>query len=166
MPLDSLIHNLREIPRFNAAEICSRTVHRAQRTDRTLERFPNERVLCLLVLKTATGQNREFENALAPENAAFSHQGNWDVGKRNNGTSAIHPKAEMLSQHDIGQSRLMHSASIPANVRFSNRPFGVKHLQTIRHHCCVDVAHGLVLLFGIGTKAVPSWDSKTRWNNL
>jgi len=23
-----------------------------------------------------------------------------------------------------------------------------------------------VLLFGIGTKALPSWDSKTRWNNL
>src|SRR6185503_16198751 len=30
----------------------------------------------------------------------------------------------------------------------------------------VDVAHGLVLLFGIGTKALPSWDSKARWNNL
>ncbi len=27
--------------------------------------------------------------------------------------------------------------------RFSNRPFGVKHFQTI-HHCSVDVAHGLV----------------------
>ena len=25
-------------------------------------------------------------------------------------------------------------------------PFGVKHFQTI-HHCSVDVAHGLVLLF-------------------
>jgi len=33
-------------------------------------------------------------------------------------------------------------------------------------HCSVDVTHGLVLLFGIGTKALPSWDSKTRWNNL
>ncbi len=52
-----------------------------------------------------------------------------------------------------------------ANVRFSNRPFGVKHFQAIRR-CSVDVAHGLVLLFGIGTKALPSWDSKTRWNNL
>ena len=48
---------------------------------------------------------------------------------------------------------------------FSNRPFGVKHFQTI-HHCSVDVAHGLVLLFGIGTKALPSWDSRTRRNNL
>ena len=34
------------------------------------------------------------------------------------------------------------------------------------HHYSVDVAHGLVLLYGIGTRAVPSWDSKTRWNNL
>jgi hypothetical protein len=39
------------------------------------------------------------------------------------------------------------------DVRFSNRPFWVKHFQTIHHHS-VDVAHGLVLLFGIGTKAV------------
>jgi len=56
--------------------------------------------------------------------------------------------------------------SDPADdVRFSNRPFGVKHFQTI-HHCNVDVARGLVLLFGIGTRALPSWDSRTRRNNL
>src|SRR5664280_2946320 len=52
-----------------------------------------------------------------------------------------------------------------ADVHFSNRPFGVKHFQTI-HHYSVDVAHGLALLFGIGTKALPLWDSRTRWNNL
>ncbi len=51
------------------------------------------------------------------------------------------------------------------DFRFSNRPFGVKRFQTVRR-CSVDVAHGLVLLFGIGTKALPSWDSRTRWNNL
>src|SRR5258707_382717 len=50
-------------------------------------------------------------------------------------------------------------------VRFSNRPFEVKHFQTI-HHCSVDVARGLVLLYGIGTRALPSWDSRTRRNNL
>ena len=44
-------------------------------------------------------------------------------------------------------------------ARFSNRPFGVKRFQTI-HHYSVDVAHGLVLLFGIGTKALPAWDSR------
>ena len=36
-------------------------------------------------------------------------------------------------------------------VSFSNRPLEVKHFQTIRR-CSVDVAHGLVLLFGIGTR--------------
>src|SRR5262249_43027455 len=51
------------------------------------------------------------------------------------------------------------------HFRFSNRPFRVKRFQTI-HHRSIDVAHGLVLLFGIGTRALPSWDSKTRWNNL
>jgi len=51
------------------------------------------------------------------------------------------------------------------HVRFSNRPFRVKHFQTFRHNS-VDVARGRVLLFGIGTRALPSWDSKTRRNNL
>jgi hypothetical protein len=67
------------------------------------------------------------------------------------GTSAVGSKG------DIGR----HSNY----VCFSNRPFGVKHFQTIHHHS-VDVARGLVLLFGIGTRALPSWDSRTRWNNL
>ena len=34
---------------------------------------------------------------------------------------------------------------LPWQVRFSNRPFGVKRFQTI-HRCSVDVARGLVLL--------------------
>jgi hypothetical protein len=38
-----------------------------------------------------------------------------------------------------------------ADVGFSNRPFRVKRFQTI-HHYSVDVAHGLVLLFRIGTR--------------
>jgi hypothetical protein len=49
--------------------------------------------------------------------------------------------------------------------RFSNRPVGVKRFQTIHHHS-VDVARGLVLLFGIGAKALPAWGSRTGWNNL
>jgi hypothetical protein len=53
----------------------------------------------------------------------------------------------------------------PLDVCFSNRPFGVKRFQTITP-AMFDVAHELVLLFGIGTRALPSWDSKTRWNNL
>src|SRR5437588_4187099 len=59
----------------------------------------------------------------------------------------------------------MTSLAAAQNVRSSNRPFGVKHFQTIRR-CGVDVTHGLVPLFGIGTRALPSWDSRTRWSNL
>jgi hypothetical protein len=64
-----------------------------------------------------------------------------------------------------GRGHLLRPPGRMVNVRFSNRPLGVKRLQAI-HHCSVDVAHGLVLLFGIGTKALPSWDSKTRWSDL
>jgi len=57
-------------------------------------------------------------------------------------------------------SQAAYEGSVPfvrsdRNVRFSNRPFGVKRFQTI-HDCGVDVAHGLVLLFGIGARALPS----------
>jgi hypothetical protein len=52
-----------------------------------------------------------------------------------------------------------------AQVRFSNRPFGVKRFQAT-HQYSVDVTRGLVLLSGIGAKALPSWDSRMRWNNL
>ena len=76
---------------------------------------------------------------------------------------ALTPGAEILSA--FGQQRTKADFGPKLLVRFSNRPFGVKHFQTI-HHCSVDVAHGLVLLFGIGTKALPSWDSRTRRNNL
>ena len=51
------------------------------------------------------------------------------------------------------------------NVRFSNRPAGVKRFQAI-HGSDGNVARGLVLLYGLGTQAGPSWDSKTRWNDL
>src|ERR1039458_8804605 len=65
----------------------------------------------------------------------------------------------------LGQSLPTFSTPVPANARFSNRPFRVKRFQTI-HHSSVDVAHGLALLFGLGTRALPVWDSRTRRNNL
>src|SRR5260370_11636719 len=58
-----------------------------------------------------------------------------------------------------------HGGLAATDVRFSNRRFGVKRFQAIQH-CGVDVARGLVLLFGIGTRALPSWDSRTRRHNL
>ena len=51
------------------------------------------------------------------------------------------------------------------DVCFSNRSVGVKRFQAV-HQYSVDVAHGLALLFGIGTKALPAWGSRTGWNNL
>ena len=51
----------------------------------------------------------------------------------------------------VGSWHLSAVPPAPSNVRFSNRPFRVKRFQTI-HHYSVDVAHGLVLLFGIGTR--------------
>ncbi len=42
---------------------------------------------------------------------------------------------------------------------------GVKRFQTIHGSSC-NVARGLVLLSGIGTYALPSWDTKMRRNNL
>ena len=50
------------------------------------------------------------------------------------------------------------------HVRFSSAVRGQAR-QTV-NDCGVNVAHGLVLLFGIGTNALASWDSKTRWDNL
>jgi hypothetical protein len=72
------------------------------------------------------------------------------------------------SSCQLGAVHTWHLADIercPSHVRFSNRPFWVKRFQTIRR-CSVEVSHGLALLFGLGTKALPSWGSKTRWNNL
>jgi hypothetical protein len=52
-----------------------------------------------------------------------------------------------------------------SNVRFSNRPVRVKRFQAI-HYCGVGNTRGLALLFGIGTEALPAWDSRIRWNDL
>jgi hypothetical protein len=73
------------------------------------------------------------------------------------------PRFRATKTSGIGPSR--HICSATNLGRFSKRPFEVKHFQTMRH-CNVDVAHGLALLFGIGTRALPSWDPRTRWNNL
>ena len=68
----------------------------------------------------------------------------------------------LIASSNVGSAP---TAATQKHVCFSNRPFEVKRFQTI-HHCNVDVAHGLALLFGIGTRTLPSWDSRTRRNNL
>src|SRR6478752_8507516 len=84
--------------------------------------------------------------------------------------SLVHTQKIKLNPKSPPGLKRWNSPNLPAragpiHVCFSNRPFGVKRFQTIHHHS-VDVAHGLVLLFGIGTKALPVWDSKTRRNKL
>jgi hypothetical protein len=59
--------------------------------------------------------------------------------------------------HNVRSESKSDSATSQCDVCFSNRPVGVKRFQAI-HDCGVDVAHGLVLLSGLGTKALPSWD--------
>src|SRR5271167_4594825 len=69
----------------------------------------------------------------------------------------------ILTKKVRGSGLLKHEGGKQCDIRFSNRPFEVERSQTV-HRCSVDVARGLALLFGLG--ALPSWDSKTRWNNL
>jgi hypothetical protein len=76
------------------------------------------------------------------------------LGRGLNGTRNVPP----LFLFVIGMVPSSMSASLIG--RFGSSAF---RLST---YCGVDVAHGLVLLFGIGTKALPSWDSRTRRNNL
>src|SRR6266566_5266414 len=67
-----------------------------------------------------------------------------------NGAAETRPRLVALRIHHF---RVWHEAAVRRvqnYVRFSNRPFRVKRFQTI-HHYSVDVAHGLVLLFGIDT---------------
>ena len=67
--------------------------------------------------------------------------------------------------HESGFGPWRYFAAPNNNVASLIGHFGVKRFQTI-HHYSVDVAHGLALLFGIGTKALPVWNSRTRRNNL
>src|SRR6516165_1956691 len=69
-------------------------------------------------------------------------------------------KAKAADGPTLQESReaLLHRQPTPGSI-------AAARFQAI-HHSGVNVARGLSLLFGLGTKALPSWDSKTRWNNL
>ena len=63
---------------------------------------------------------------------------------------------------ELGHSRrFSHVGEMSASIG----QLGSSTFQAI-HHFSVDVSRRLSLLFGIGTKALPSWGSKTRRNNL
>src|SRR5690348_12229120 len=65
-------------------------------------------------------------------------------------------------------SALCRKRTLRSTIRTSASLIGRSGSSTFRLSTlqCVDVARGLALLFGLGTKALPVWDSKTRWNNL
>ena len=110
------------------------------------------RPLVSITKTRSTGLGLIVSDSLPGRDLSWSH---GEIGNSN-------PQAASLRSHLV-RSALGSGADLAApftHVRFSNRPFEVKHFQTI-HHCSVDVAHGLVLLFGIGTKALPAWDPRT-----
>ena len=72
--------------------------------------------------------------------------------------SALPRKRTLTASHSMSASLIGRSGS--STFKPSTTTF-----QTI-HHRSVDVARGLALLFGLGTTALPSWDSRTRRNNL
>ena len=78
------------------------------------------------------------------------------------GTKRLACPKWVQKRKSLSTNRMSGNSKRLADVRFSNRPFGVKHFQAIRL-CGVGVAHGLVLLFGIGTKALPVWDYRGGW---
>jgi hypothetical protein len=51
------------------------------------------------------------------------------------------------------------------DVRFSNRPVGVKRFQTLHDAESMSLA-GSCFSTESALRALPSWDPKTRWNNL
>ena len=80
-------------------------------------------------------------------------------------TNTAYVKKVLANSEPSTHGTKQTARDVRSDVCFSNRPVWVKHFQAI-HHGSVDVAHGLALLFGIGTRALPSWDPRTRRNNL
>ena len=141
----------------------------------------------MTLARNARGRLHTHQNALALFAARWTgmngqsvryvwRQAAWTTARARDATAPagsmqeVNPSNREIDQRSAKPESLLRTvtdvfSAVPANFRFSNRPFEVKHFQTI-HHCSVDVAHGLALLFGIGTRALPSWDSRTRWNNL
>ena len=89
----------------------------------------------------------------------------WNIGGDGRDQGQRHGTCRSLMAHS-GHSRHRNNLSASLIGRFGSSTFkpSTTTFQTI-HHCSVDVACGLVLLFGIGARALPLWDSRTRRNN-
>ena len=90
------------------------------------------------------------------------------IGQIPRGPALSHHKTQLRGASEqprsaSSQSRPMHSAPGPNDVRFSNRPFGVKHFQTI-HYCSVDVARTLVVVLTSHHRPSPTQNIARRRN--
>ena len=74
--------------------------------------------------------------------------------------------SKFVALHEFGVGTKLPFAAVKTTSASLIGHSGSSAFRLDYHDYSVDVAHGLVLLFGIGTKALPSWDSKTRRNNL
>src|SRR6202041_133733 len=96
--------------------------------------------------KTSISICRKFLSDHAPKKAENETPGKLDFKPVSPAQMLYAKKIALGKGVVIPEEAKSNSAAMSA---FSNRPFRVKHFQTIRR-CSVDVAHGLVLLFGIG----------------
>src|ERR1700729_3577893 len=119
------------------------------------------RLSAAAVSMSLTGSCFSSESAPRPFHHGLRGRGEQSSLIGRFGSSTFRLSAAAVSMSLTGSCFSSESAPRP----FSNRPFGAKRFQTI-HYYSVDVARGLVLLFGISTTALPSWVSRTRWNNL
>jgi hypothetical protein len=73
---------------------------------------------------------------------------------------------QFVALHFVANGTSRHCATVQQFGRFSNRPFRVKHLQTVPHHLrCRCLSRARASLRN-RHKALPLWSSMTRWNNL
>ena len=77
--------------------------------------------------------------------------------------SNVSLRAKTLNLIQVKKELCNHIAAATSASLIGRSGSSTFRLSTLQ---CVDVARGLALLFGLGTKALPVWDSKTRWNNL
>ena len=108
--------------------------------------------------------------AIAATAVPPSQRGRWLKQIANSSTAIEHGSRTPAASREVAMAAFATSWSGGGNSKIGRSASLIGHsgssaFQTI-HHYSVDVAHGLVLLFGIGTTALPSWGSRIRWNNL
>jgi hypothetical protein len=162
--------------RRNADDGSSRLPTARRRSSTAAERPPRRALPSAFALTAVPGKSRLDRSARVSAVNPFANIGASVQPSRSDGSrfglvrgphvrrtaTSRHARRRWQRSRKVGGGVVLRSGS---PLLFSNRPFRVKRFQTI-HDCGVNVARGLALLSGLGTKALPSWVSKTRWNNL